>query len=67
MSTELRRELDDWRDRVESIAPTLREHGAESVQLRTLAPASIAALEEIEAFKLSGPREIGGLEAHPTT
>ena len=67
MSTELRRELDDWRDRVESIAPTLRAHGAESVELRTLAPASVAALEEIEAFKLSGPREVGGLEAHPTT
>ena len=64
---DLRRELADWRERVESIAPTLRANGAESVRLRTLAPASVAALEEIEAFKLSGPREVGGLDAHPTT
>lgn len=66
-SNDLRRELADWRERVESIAPTLRAHGPESVELRTLAPASVAALEEIEAFKLSGPREVGGLDAHPTT
>ena len=67
MDSRLKRELADWRERVESIAPTLRANGAESVRLRTLAPASVAALEEIEAFKLSGPREVGGLDAHPTT
>lgn len=67
MDSRLKRELTDWRERVESIAPTLRAHGRESVELRTLAPASVAALEEIEAFKLSGPREVGGLDAHPTT
>ena len=64
---QLKRELADWRERVESIAPTLRAHGAESVERRTLAPASVAALQEIEAFKLSGPREVGGLDAHPVT
>ena len=63
----LRRELADWRERVESIAPTLSAYSAESVELRTLAPASVAALEEIEAFKLSGPTEVGGLDAHPLT
>ena len=67
MDSQLKRELADWRERVESIAPTLRAHAAESVELRTLAPASVAALEQIEAFKLSGPREVGGLDAHPTT
>ncbi len=67
MDSRLKRELADWRERVESIAPTLRAHGRESVELRTLAPGSVAALEEIEAFKLSGPREVGGLDAHPTT
>lgn len=67
MDSRLKRELADWRERVESIAPTLNAHSAESVELRTLAPASVAALEEIEAFKLSGPREVGGLDAHPTT
>ena len=66
-SPELSRELADWRERVESIAPTLRAHSAESVELRTLAPASVAALDQIEAFKLSGPREVGGLDAHPRT
>ena len=67
MDSRLKRELADWRERVESIAPTFRAHGQESIELRTLAPASVAALEEIEAFKLSGPREVGGLDAHPTT
>ena len=67
MDSQLKSELADWRERVESIAPTLSAHSAESVGLRTLAPASVAALEEIEAFKLSGPREVGGLNAHPTT
>ena len=67
MDSQLKSELADWRERVESIAPTLSAHSAESVELRTLAPASVAALEEIEAFKLSGPREVGGLNAHPTT
>ena len=67
MDSSLKRELADWRERVESIAPTLRAHGPESVELRTLAPASVAALDEIEAFKLSGPREVGGLDAHPRT
>ena len=66
-SPELSRELAEWRERVESIAPTLRAHSAESVELRTLAPESVAALDQIEAFKLSGPREVGGLDAHPTT
>lgn len=65
-STKLQTELTDWRERVESVAPILRDYGPESVELRTLAPASVAALEEIEAFKLSGPREVGGLDAHPT-
>ena len=66
-SNDLRRELADWRERVESIAPTLRAHSHESVELRTLAPASVAALDEIEAWKLCGPREVGGLDAHPRT
>ena len=65
--SQLQQELADWRERVESVAPTLSANSAESVRLRTLAPASVAALEEIEAFNLSGPREIGGLAAHPTT
>lgn len=51
-SGDLRCELGDWRERVESIAPTLRAHSQESVELRTLAPASVAALDEIEAWKL---------------
>ena len=67
ISPELQRELAEWRERVESIAPTLSAHSAESVELRTLAPKSVAALDQIEAFKLSGPREVGGLDAHPTT
>ena len=67
MNSQIERELADWRERVESIAPTLSAHSAESVERRTLAPASVAALETIEAFKLSGPREVGGLDAHPMT
>ena len=67
INNSLPHELVEWRERVEAIAPVLRAHSAESIELRTLAPASVAALEEIEAFKLSGPREVGGLNAHPTT
>ncbi len=66
-NSQLQSELTEWRERVESIAATLSAHSAESVRLRMLAPASVAALEEIEAFKLSGPPEVGGLAAHPTT
>ncbi len=61
VDNQLGRELADWRERVESIAPTLRVHSAESIKLRTLATVSVA------AFKLSGPSEVGGIDAHPLT
>ena len=66
-SPELQRERADWRERVESVAPTLWDHGAESIELRTLASASVDALDEIGAFAISGAVEVDGLLAHPST
>ena len=66
-SPELRQERTDWLERVESIATRLREHGTESIELRTLAPASVDALSDIGAWAISGPTEVNGLLAHPST
>ena len=66
-SAELQTELTDWRERVESVAPILSDYGPESIELRTLARASVQALDEIGAFAISGPTEVGGFGAHPTT
>ena len=62
-----RRERSDWLGRAEAIHSTLRGHAAESIQLRTLAPASVDALEASGIFAVSGPEEVNGFAVHPTT
>ena len=66
-SPELQRERADWIERAESVHQTLTDHAAESIELRTLAQASVDALDGIGAFAISGPEAVGGLAAHPST
>ena len=62
-----RKERRDWLERAEALQTVLADHAAESIRLRTLAPASVDALEQSGIFALSGAREVGGHALHPAT
>ncbi len=62
-----RKERRDWLERAEALHTVLADHAAESIRLRTLAPASVDALEQSGVFALSGAREVGGHALHPAT
>ena len=62
-----RNERRDWLERAEALSTVLADHAAESIRLRTLAPASVDALEQSGVFALSGAREVGGHALHPAT
>lgn len=62
-----RKERHDWLERAEALKPVLADHAAESIHLRTLASASVDALEQSGIFALSGAREVGGHALHPAT
>lgn len=57
----------EWVGRAREIGELLSAHAAESVEQRTLAAASVDALEESGMFAICGPRELGGRELHPST
>lgn len=52
---------------VANIKDILAAHADESETLRTLHPASVAALTDSGLFALKGPAELGGVEAEPIT
>jgi alkylation response protein AidB-like acyl-CoA dehydrogenase len=52
---------------VANIKEILAAHADESETLRTLHPASVAALTDSGLFALKGPAELGGVEADPIT
>jgi len=54
-------------DRVEKIAPILRESGPKSEELGMLAPEAVKALREAGMFRLKLCTELGGAEADPIT
>ena len=62
-----RKERRDWLERAEALRAVLADHAAQSIRLRTLAPASVDALEQSGMFALSGAREVGGHALHPAT
>ncbi len=62
-----RKERRDWLERAQALQTVLADHAAESIRLRTLASASIDALEQSGMFALSGAREVGGHALHPAT
>ena len=66
-STERQRERSGWIERAEALGPILSEHAAESAQAKTLAPASVAALEDAGFFAMASPQEVGGYDVHPAT
>ena len=66
-SPERQRERSDWIERAEAIGPILSDHAAESAAARTLAPASVMALEDAGFFAMASPREVGGHDVHPAT
>ena len=66
-SPERQRERSDWIERAESIGEILSDHAAESADAKTLAPASVTALEDAGFFAMASPREVGGHDVHPAT
>jgi indole-3-acetate monooxygenase len=54
-------------DAVASIRDVLAEHAEEAETLRTLPPASVAALTDSGLFAIKCPAELGGAEADPVT
>src|SRR5580704_2217748 len=52
---------------VANIKDILAAHAGESETLRTLHPASVAALTDSGLFAMKGPSELGGAEADPIT
>ncbi|MCY3559437.1 MAG: acyl-CoA dehydrogenase family protein [Chloroflexi bacterium] len=61
------RERSEWIERAESVGPTLREFAAASAKGKTLAPESVAALEDAGLFTMASPLEVGGFDVHPAT
>ena len=61
------KERSEWLERAEAIHAILAEHSAESIRARTLAPASVDALEQSGMFALSGAEEVNGHAVHPAT
>ena len=61
------RERSEWVERAEAVAPRLSECADASRELRNLAPAAVAALEEAGIFRMDAPREVGGFDLHPGT
>ncbi len=66
-STARQRERADWIGRAESVRGVLSEHAGASTEARTLAPASVAALEDAGFFRMASPQEVGGHDVHPAT
>lgn len=52
-------------DQVDSVAGVIAENRDKTEAARTLAPASVQAIQDAGLFKLKAPREVGGAEAHP--
>ena len=67
ISTQRQHERTEWLGRAEAIHAVLADYTAESIRLRTLAPASVDALEESGMFAISGAEEVGGDALHPAT
>lgn len=66
-STERQRERTEWIERAESVGPTLSDFADASAQAKTLAPESVAALENAGLFSMASPLEVGGFDVHPAT
>jgi len=66
-STERQRERSDWIVRAEALGPTLSEYADASARAKTLAPASVSALENAGFFAMASPKEVGGYDVHPAT
>ena len=66
-SNERQQERSEWIERAESVGPILSEQAAASTQAQTLAPASVAALEDAGLFRMASPVEVGGYDVHPAT
>ena len=66
-TSERQAERSDWIERAESVGPTLSQHADASAKAKTLAPESIAALEDAGLFRMASPREVGGFDVHPAT
>lgn len=51
----------------QALAPLLREHAAAAERERRLPLAVVDALKQADAIRMTFPRSLGGLEAHPLT
>jgi alkylation response protein AidB-like acyl-CoA dehydrogenase len=64
---ERQRERSEWIERAAAAGPTLAAHADTSAKIKTLAPASVAALENAGFFRMASPLEVGGYDVHPAT
>ncbi len=65
MESDLPARLREWRERTESIGAILRAEADHNDQLRHLSPATMDALNQIDAFGICTPEELGGSDLHP--
>jgi indole-3-acetate monooxygenase len=58
---------EDLLDRVQQIAPVIREHADQGEQLRHLADPIVDAVQDAGLYRMLVPRELNGLEVDPPT
>lgn len=59
--------VDSLLERVENIAPIIREHAAEAEERRRLSRPVVEAMLDAGLYRMSRPKAYGGLEAEPLT